>query len=66
MKETITKVLTLMMAATMFASNAQAAVSMKVATTGNEKHQSTIAAQAFKDKVEELSGGVLKRQGGKA
>ena len=57
MKKTITKVLALLMATAMFATNAEAAVSMKVATTGNEKHQSTIAAQAFKDKVEELSGG---------
>ena len=57
MKKTITKALALLMASLLFAGNAQAAVSMKVATTGNEKHQYTIAAQAFKDKVEELSGG---------
>ena len=41
------------------AAPAAAAVTMKVATTGNEKHQSTIAAQAFKEKVEELSGGQI-------
>lgn len=36
-----------------------ATVTMKIATTGNEKHQSTIAAQAFADKVKELSGGQI-------
>ena len=41
------------------AAPAAATVTMKVATTGNEKHQSTIAAQAFKEKVEELSGGQI-------
>lgn len=35
------------------------AVTMKIATTGNDKHQSTIAAQAFADKVKELSGGQI-------
>ena len=35
------------------------AVTMKIATTGNEKHQYTIAAQAFADKVAELSGGQI-------
>lgn len=34
-------------------------ITMKIATTGNEKHQSTIAAQAFADKVKELSGGQI-------
>ena len=34
-------------------------VTMKIATTGNEKHQSTIAAQAFADKVKELSNGQI-------
>lgn len=35
------------------------AISLKIATTGNEKHQSTIAAQAFADKIAELSGGQI-------
>ncbi|BAL01009.1 putative transporter [Oscillibacter valericigenes Sjm18-20] len=34
-------------------------ISLKIATTGNEKHQSTIAAQAFADKIAELSGGQI-------
>lgn len=34
-------------------------VTMKIATVGNEKHQSTIAAQFFADKVTELSGGQI-------
>ena len=34
-------------------------VTMKIATTGNEKHQSTIAAQAFADKIKELSNGQI-------
>ena len=33
---------------------------LKIATTGNEDHQSTIAARAFAEKVEELSGGQIK------
>ena len=41
------------------AASSGASVSMKIATTGNEKHQSTIAAQAFKEKIEELSGGQI-------
>lgn len=41
------------------AETAGTAVSMKIATTGNDKHQSTIAAQAFADKVKELSGGQI-------
>lgn len=43
------------------ASSAPAAkpITMKIATTGNEKHQSTIAAQAFADKIAELSGGQI-------
>ncbi|WP_125144511.1 TRAP transporter substrate-binding protein DctP [Clostridium transplantifaecale] len=36
------------------------AAQIKVATVGNEKHQSTIAATYFKDKIEELSGGQVK------
>lgn len=36
------------------------AVEIKVATVGNEKHQSTIAATYFKEKIEELSGGQVK------
>lgn len=35
------------------------AISLKIATTGNEKHQSTIAAQAFADKIAELSSGKI-------
>lgn len=35
------------------------AITMKIATTGNEVHQSTIAAQAFADKIAELSGGTM-------
>lgn len=38
---------------------ARAEVQVKLATTGNEKHQSTLAAQAFKEKAEELSGGAI-------
>lgn len=34
-------------------------VKIKVATVGNENHQSTIGAQFFKDKVEELSNGQI-------
>ena len=41
------------------AASSGVSVSMKIATTGNEKHQSTIAAQAFKEKIEELSGGQI-------
>lgn len=33
------------------------AVEIKIATVGNENHQSTIGATYFKEKVEELSGG---------
>ena len=33
---------------------------LKIATTGNEDHQSTIAARAFAEKIEELSGGQIK------
>ncbi len=40
-------------------SGTAAAVSMKIATVGNEQHQSTIAATAFKEKVEELSNGQI-------
>ena len=40
-------------------SAAGSAVNLKIATTGNEKHQSTIAAQAFADKIAELSGGQI-------
>ena len=36
------------------------AIEIKVATVGNEKHQSTIAATYFKEKIEELSGGQVK------
>lgn len=35
------------------------AITMKIATTGNEVHQSTIAAQAFADKLSELSSGQM-------
>lgn len=35
------------------------AITMKIATTGNEVHQSTIAAQAFADKINELSSGQM-------
>ncbi|MBQ5754187.1 MAG: TRAP transporter substrate-binding protein DctP [Oscillospiraceae bacterium] len=34
-------------------------LAMKVATTGNDKHQYTIAAQFFADKVAEISGGLV-------
>ena len=34
-------------------------MNLKIATTGNDKHQSTIAAQAFADKIAELSGGQI-------
>ena len=34
-------------------------MNFKIATTGNDKHQSTIAAQAFADKIAELSGGQI-------
>lgn len=34
-------------------------ISLKIATTGNDKHQSTIAAQAFADKIAELSNGTI-------
>lgn len=40
-------------------SAAASAIELKIATTGNEKHQSTIAAQAFADKIAELSGGQI-------
>lgn len=32
---------------------------LKIATTGNDKHQSTIAAEAFAEKIAELSGGQI-------
>ena len=32
------------------------AIKLKIATVGNESHQSTIAATAFKEKLEELAG----------
>lgn len=35
------------------------AVNIQCATVGNETHQSTIGAQLFKDKLEELSGGSM-------
>ena len=34
-------------------------ITMKIATTGNEVHQSTIAANAFAEKIAELSGGTM-------
>ena len=34
-------------------------IQIKIATTGNEQHQSTLAASFFKEKVEELSGGQI-------
>ena len=42
------------------AAKAADAIEIKVATVGNEKHQSTIAATYFKEKIEELSGGQVK------
>lgn len=36
-----------------------APIDIKVATVGNDKHQSTIAATYFKEKIEELSGGQI-------
>ena len=38
------------------AAGAGQAVKLKIATVGNEQHQSTIAATAFKEKLEELAG----------
>jgi len=35
------------------------AVEIKIATVGNEKHQSTLAANFFKEKLEEVSGGSM-------
>ncbi|HWP50303.1 MAG TPA: TRAP transporter substrate-binding protein DctP [Clostridia bacterium] len=40
-------------------STAEKAVEIKIATVGNENHQSTIGAQFFKEKVEELSNGQI-------
>ena len=31
-------------------------IKLKIATVGNEKHQSTMAAAAFQEKLEELAG----------
>lgn len=39
------------------AKSSGAVTEIKVATVGNEKHQSTIAATYFKEKIEKLSGG---------
>nr|WP_312579913.1 TRAP transporter substrate-binding protein DctP [Sedimentibacter sp.] len=39
------------------AATSEKAVEIKIATVGNEEHQSTIAAQLFKDEVEKLSNG---------
>lgn len=40
--------------------NTDKIVEIKIATVGNENHQSTIAAQIFKDEVEKLSNGQVK------
>lgn len=71
MKKTLCLALTLAMSVSMLAgcgskeaaSGSAAAsgdkITMKIATTGNESHQSTIAANAFSEKLSELSGGQI-------
>lgn len=62
MKRFVALIVSLVMVFALMAGTASAksdTYKIKLGTTGNEEHQSTIAANFFKEKVEELSGGKI-------